>query len=61
MKNTGVRLCPKEENEDSIVKQTKTGKIVLFLNVIKDVIYYAGAPIADEVMNEAGRGRRRRG
>ena len=61
MKNTGVRLCPEKENEDSIVKQTKTGKIVLFLNVIKDVIYYAGAPIADEVMDEPGRGRRRRG
>ncbi len=68
MKNTGIRLVRKNEvielpsfvlfNLDC--ENQKHSKLRVFLKVIRDMIYYAGAPIEDSIMEQPGRGKRRR-
>lgn len=69
MKNTG-RFIQKDEsmvlagmnflNEECDTKKTRISKLKIFADTIKEMLYCAGAPIADDVMEKPGRGKRRR-
>ena len=69
MKNTGRFVRRNESielekinllNQECDTKKTGISKLRIFADTIKGLIYCAGAPIADDVMENPGRGRRRR-
>ena len=70
MKNSGIRLVQQKEmveyNELSFLnskcsnRQDNINRLKKILNVVKEVVYCGGAPIADDVMEQPCRGKRRR-
>ncbi|MBR5369919.1 MAG: hypothetical protein IK137_01295 [Bacilli bacterium] len=70
MKNSDIRLVQQDEDVEysglsfldsgCSTKRSRTEKIIKVLNVVKEIIYYAGAPIADDVIEQPYRSERRR-